>query len=1261
MKELDMKTDQFTGGKNAHVKGKVKLECSYKVVYLGYAVLDRRYTLPMLPWVIAEIKRHGSQNQEDIFLQVRDDSLRALNCEKNSLVFEHKLQTISKFAQSSHDPLCFTYMTKEVADGPCAYHVFQAFDQSAVLELFTTMKEATKEMSSKQPLLINCASGIADDSLLHNSRQYEVLYLGKIKVTGKRAAPRFIDDAVEKFRLYEMEKSRGGAISSGRQRHGSGASISSLPFNLDLRRKSQEKDVQLTITKTSGNDESLKCSSNSELCNNTCISVFSHTNCDNSTDPFLQSPLSPLCSEQMTKSPSLDHALGTHSQNLNKRVHSQEEYCKNNLIPPSSLIFHTQSLDAPACSDIVCDLREIGPDAAPRDRVRSCSGDLPRMKQTSLPVFRNGIGAAGGGDFMRPRSYTNPVPSGARQINRVMLFVIGATEICLIGIGKKQMLLAKKFSDISHCSQGIRHVDHFGFICRESTLSGAECYSGYIFRCESEKVVDEMMQTLKQAFRRAHQSYQSSLSKNQMQQICDSCPMYWFHKLCSETEGSSSEETSVIILSNLEKLSEEDKEEITRKFQNEDFSDVQERNEVLMMLLRELSEQKQMRHEHCLNTGQNVKNHSVFLKEKVSRLDALCQKAKKSLSSSFSSFETFLKHADKEEEKHNPVLAEIENSSPVKDMDCLKQKLSEEDSFLIDDDLFISRQTRSASEVNVPKTDTDSPISTKSIRKIFIKSSEDVNISRETPQRTHKSSMRKTIFNKAQTPKKDYENKSQLSEERIVTAKRSTQELRELWRRVIKDHILLIRMEKENKKLQASQDAASLKRILLSYEDVTETSDNVVAEWDRTLKSNFSNLLPKSYFKELMMQGIPRHRRGEIWIFLTQYFKNPEMPELLLEDYDNLLKEFTSYGYAISCDIGRTFPDHPFFKQTLGSGQLALYNVLKAYSLSDTEVGYCQGLGFIAGIFLLHMKEFHAFSMMRFIMFNLGIRRLYKEELVAFQVQMYQLSRLLHDNHKDLYDHFDKFDIPPALYAAPWFLTLFTSVLPVGFVARIFDFLLFDGIQVILKISFLLLTHLKSKILETDSFESTMAILKTDVKNLPKSEMADIVKQITTLEISRELQAYEVEYHVLQDEINSPSKCNEELEILMHENKLLKSRNMELTEQLSVAYTTIDKLNCSENCLKSTIMHFEKRVSNLEEEKEALQNNLSMMKRKIQKLEQSRMGESLHPPTFGAVYAMAGSEKEEDLKFKQLIREIQEEKESIIREIVQNEKVQDRQ
>ena len=42
-------------------------------------------------------------------------------------------------------------------------------------------------------------------------------------------------------------------------------------------------------------------------------------------------------------------------------------------------------------------------------------------------------------------------------------------------------------------------------------------------------------------------------------------------------------------------------------------------------------------------------------------------------------------------------------------------------------------------------------------------------------------------------------------------------------------------------------------------------------------------------------------------------------------------------------------------------GQASLRRVLKAYSVRDQDVGYCQGMNFIAGMFLTFMPEEESF------------------------------------------------------------------------------------------------------------------------------------------------------------------------------------------------------------------------------------------------------------------------------------------------------------
>ncbi|GFY05647.1 TBC1 domain family member 1 [Trichonephila clavipes] len=359
----------------------------------------------------------------------------------------------------------------------------------------------------------------------------------------------------------------------------------------------------------------------------------------------------------------------------------------------------------------------------------------------------------------------------------------------------------------------------------------------------------------------------------------------------------------------------------------------------------------------------------------------------------------------------------------------------------------------------------DSTLNKRPIMNMFMKAS--------TPSKTpspmqieSKGSWRQAIFHRVQTPTHTPNNRvndgsnlnhTTLDGEPQTHTKKTKEELRALWKKAILEQILLIRMEKENKKLQVNQDAVCHKRMKLNYEEVTPCIKSATLEWEAVVQNYKHNgcKMDKGDLLELVKKGVPRHKRGEIWQYLAEQSKdiwcNSNKDLESDEPYEELLKQLTSHQHSILIDIGRTFPNHPFYSQTLGSGQLSLFNLLKAYSLLDKEVGYCQGLSFVAGILLLHMPEEQAFSLMKYLMFNLGLRRQYKTDMVAFQIQMYQLSRLIHDNYKDLYDHLEKFDIAPTLYAAPWFLTLFASQFPVGFVARLFDLIFLCGMEVVLK------------------------------------------------------------------------------------------------------------------------------------------------------------------------------------------------------------------
>uniref|UniRef100_A0A914RTH3 Rab-GAP TBC domain-containing protein n=1 Tax=Parascaris equorum TaxID=6256 RepID=A0A914RTH3_PAREQ len=63
----------------------------------------------------------------------------------------------------------------------------------------------------------------------------------------------------------------------------------------------------------------------------------------------------------------------------------------------------------------------------------------------------------------------------------------------------------------------------------------------------------------------------------------------------------------------------------------------------------------------------------------------------------------------------------------------------------------------------------------------------------------------------------------------------------------------------------------------------------------------------------------------------------------------------------IDLDINRTYRDHLAFRRRYDLKQQSLFNVLAAYAMYNTEVGYCQGMSQIAALFLMYMDEEDAF------------------------------------------------------------------------------------------------------------------------------------------------------------------------------------------------------------------------------------------------------------------------------------------------------------
>lgn len=198
--------------------------------------------------------------------------------------------------------------------------------------------------------------------------------------------------------------------------------------------------------------------------------------------------------------------------------------------------------------------------------------------------------------------------------------------------------------------------------------------------------------------------------------------------------------------------------------------------------------------------------------------------------------------------------------------------------------------------------------------------------------------------------------------------KHTKEELRMLWKNAIRQTILLIRMEKENERLQARQDEHERKKMKLDYDEILPSDKQSVDRWEIIIGNDLvcgglpTNKRDPKFLLQAIRNGVPRSKRGDIWMFLADQFSMNTAPVDIKKfpnyntPYSVLLKSLTEHQHAIFIDLGRTFPNHQYYKAALGIGQLSLFNILKAYSILDPELGYCQGLGFICGVLLLHVS-----------------------------------------------------------------------------------------------------------------------------------------------------------------------------------------------------------------------------------------------------------------------------------------------------------------
>lgn len=235
-------------------------------------------------------------------------------------------------------------------------------------------------------------------------------------------------------------------------------------------------------------------------------------------------------------------------------------------------------------------------------------------------------------------------------------------------------------------------------------------------------------------------------------------------------------------------------------------------------------------------------------------------------------------------------------------------------------------------------------------------------------------------------------------------------------------------------------------------------------------------------FLSRLCKGPPESFRWMSWIIAAQIDKirNPDFYyDLLSQQIEQTVEK------QIKKDITRTIMHESLIRSS--ELKVSLYNVLKAYSLFDKEVSYCQGMNFIIS-FLLIMSDFNeidTFYMMIYLFIsnknsitNFGIRGFYINNFPLLHLYEYIFNGIFLNCLPNLKNHFDKLEIPNELWISKWLQTLFTICLPNDILIRLWDCFLVRGLDFIFNFSITILKYFEEDLLKLNDISYVSDFLK---------------------------------------------------------------------------------------------------------------------------------------------------------------------------------------
>jgi len=268
--------------------------------------------------------------------------------------------------------------------------------------------------------------------------------------------------------------------------------------------------------------------------------------------------------------------------------------------------------------------------------------------------------------------------------------------------------------------------------------------------------------------------------------------------------------------------------------------------------------------------------------------------------------------------------------------------------------------------------------------------------------------------------------------------------------------------------------------------------------WDKLLLVRDREKLLLKAKKIIRHHAIPSSKRKDAWFKLLGAEDAQQRHEWLFEFLVKV--DSTVHAERIDRDINRTFGKINLSDEKRQQLQVSLRRILLSYSNLDFELGYCQGMNFIAAYMMHYFKtEDEAFWM--FVAVFRRIRCLFIHGLVGFYKCVNIFDDLLVLFLPDLKAHFDSEGVLSQMYLTGWFHTFFTQCAP-SFTARVWDNFFIYGFEFIIRICLAIVTSVEPS-LHGKNVIQTVCILKEP----PVSNPQKLIDLAFTFDIPENIQS----------------------------------------------------------------------------------------------------------------------------------------------------------